>query len=176
MFDGKMLRGLTGTPMRMIDLANRVFAEAEPEPLTLANLTTKSLIASMGFAMEVGASVPVGRVFAFDDALERGELELAERHRAAAGEELVAHARRLRAHFLGRQVQRAARLRGELDLAGALEAPHEEKRLRHGAPDGEQAVVAEDEDRVLPEARDQPLALAEVHRRPLELVVAHFAV
>ena len=53
MFDGKMLRGLTGTPRRMIDLANSVFADAEPEPLTLANLTTKSLIASMGFAMEV---------------------------------------------------------------------------------------------------------------------------
>src|SRR6266851_3563020 len=46
MFDGKMLRGLTGTPMRRIDLAKRVFADAEPEPLTLANLMTKSLTAS----------------------------------------------------------------------------------------------------------------------------------
>ena len=45
MLDGKMLRGLTGTPMRRIDFANSVFAEAEPEPLTLANLTTKSLTA-----------------------------------------------------------------------------------------------------------------------------------
>ena len=53
MFDGKMLRGLTGTPMRMIAFAKSVFADAEPEPLTLANLTTKSLIASMFFAMEV---------------------------------------------------------------------------------------------------------------------------
>src|SRR5688572_5427452 len=43
MLDGKMLRGLTGTPMRRIALAKRVLAEAEPEPLTLANLTTKSL-------------------------------------------------------------------------------------------------------------------------------------
>src|SRR2546429_5490530 len=46
MFDGKMLRGLTGTPMRRIDLAKSVFADAEPEPFTLANLTTKSLTAS----------------------------------------------------------------------------------------------------------------------------------
>ena len=40
---GKMLRGLTGTPMRRMALANSSLAEAEPEPLTLANLTTKSL-------------------------------------------------------------------------------------------------------------------------------------
>ena len=43
MLDGKMLRGATGTPMRRIDLANSALALAEPEPLTLANLTTKSL-------------------------------------------------------------------------------------------------------------------------------------
>src|SRR5215207_2855338 len=46
MFDGKILRGLTGTPMRRIDRAKSSFADAEPEPLTLANLTTKSLAAS----------------------------------------------------------------------------------------------------------------------------------
>src|SRR5579859_2320666 len=49
MFDGKMLRGLTGTPMRRIAFANSSLAEAEPEPLTLANLTTKSLLAAIGF-------------------------------------------------------------------------------------------------------------------------------
>jgi len=43
-----MLRGLTGTPMRRIALANSSLADAEPEPLTLANLTTKSLTAVMG--------------------------------------------------------------------------------------------------------------------------------
>src|SRR5688500_18462852 len=47
MLDGKMLRGLTGTPMRRIDFAKRVLAEAEPEPFTLANLTTKSLTDSI---------------------------------------------------------------------------------------------------------------------------------
>ena len=43
MFDGKMLRGLTGMPMRRKLLAKSSFADAEPEPLTLANLMTKSL-------------------------------------------------------------------------------------------------------------------------------------
>src|SRR4051812_11572048 len=47
MLDGKMLRGLTGTPMRSRLRANSSLAEAEPEPLTLANLTTKSLTDSM---------------------------------------------------------------------------------------------------------------------------------
>ena len=47
MFDGKMLRGLTGTPMRSRLRANSSFADAEPEPLTLANLMTKSLTASI---------------------------------------------------------------------------------------------------------------------------------
>src|SRR6266852_4468728 len=49
MFDGKMLRGLTGMPMRRNDFANSSFADAEPEPLTLANLMTKSLTASIRF-------------------------------------------------------------------------------------------------------------------------------
>ena len=56
MFDGKMLRELAGMPMRSIDLANSALALAEPEPLTLANLTTKSLTARwrsllVGFGM-----------------------------------------------------------------------------------------------------------------------------
>ena len=38
-----MLRGVIGTPMRRIALPNSALALAEPEPLTLANLTTKSL-------------------------------------------------------------------------------------------------------------------------------------
>src|SRR3546814_14171843 len=48
MLDGKMLRGLTGTPMRRMALANSSLADAEPEPLTLANLTTKSLVDAIG--------------------------------------------------------------------------------------------------------------------------------
>src|SRR6516164_9699650 len=43
MFEGKILRELAGMPIRRIDLANSELALAEPDPLTLANLTTKSL-------------------------------------------------------------------------------------------------------------------------------------
>ena len=42
-----LLRGETGTPMRRIARAKSSFAEAEPEPFTLANLTTKSLVAAI---------------------------------------------------------------------------------------------------------------------------------
>src|SRR5690348_10388572 len=45
--DGKMLRGETGTPMRRIAREKSSLAEADPEPLTLANLTTKSFTASI---------------------------------------------------------------------------------------------------------------------------------
>src|SRR5580658_4172218 len=51
MFDGKMLRELAGMPMRSTDLANSALALAEPDPLTLANLTTKSFVTSIGFGM-----------------------------------------------------------------------------------------------------------------------------
>src|SRR5260370_32328871 len=43
-----MFRGATGTPMRRMALAKSRFADAEPEPLTLANLTTKSLTRWIG--------------------------------------------------------------------------------------------------------------------------------
>src|SRR5438270_13489347 len=55
-FDGKMLRAATGTPIFRIDFANRAFADAEPEPLTLANLTTKSLTRAMGFMCLLGSN------------------------------------------------------------------------------------------------------------------------
>src|ERR1700744_1848280 len=45
MLEGKMLRDATGTPIRRMERANISLAEAEPEPLTLANLMTKSLTA-----------------------------------------------------------------------------------------------------------------------------------
>src|SRR6516165_5450219 len=48
MFDGKMLRELAGIPIRRIDFANSALALAEPDPLTLANLTTKSLTLVIG--------------------------------------------------------------------------------------------------------------------------------
>src|SRR5258705_10021773 len=55
MFDGKMLRAATGTPILSTAFANSPFADADPEPLTLANLTTKSLTLEIGF---ICASVP----------------------------------------------------------------------------------------------------------------------
>ena len=48
MFDGKMLRGATGTPMRSTARANISFALAEPEPLTLAKRMTKSFMLPIG--------------------------------------------------------------------------------------------------------------------------------
>ena len=48
-----MFLGLTGTPMRKMALAKSSLAEAEPEPLTFANLMTKSLIASIFFMMDL---------------------------------------------------------------------------------------------------------------------------
>src|SRR5688572_9130606 len=52
MLDGKMLRGETGTPMRRIARANNSLAEADPEPLTLANLMTQSFMASTRLVMD----------------------------------------------------------------------------------------------------------------------------
>ena len=57
MLDGKMLREATGTPIRRIDLANSRLALAEPEPLTLANLTTKSLMRTVREAIAFMRSV-----------------------------------------------------------------------------------------------------------------------
>ena len=51
MFDGKMFRAATGTPILRIDLANSSFAEAEPDPFTFANFTTKALTDWMLFVV-----------------------------------------------------------------------------------------------------------------------------
>src|SRR6195256_2714936 len=47
-FDGKTLRGETGTPWRRTERANSSLALAEPEPLTLAKRTTKSFTLLIG--------------------------------------------------------------------------------------------------------------------------------
>src|SRR5207253_1983010 len=57
MFEGKMLRELAGTPIRSTDLANRPLALAEPEPLTLANLTTKSLTLRIAAGARFSATI-----------------------------------------------------------------------------------------------------------------------
>jgi hypothetical protein len=59
MFEGKMLRELAGIPIRSTDLANSALALAEPEPLTLANLTTKSLTAAIAAGRDSDCNVIV---------------------------------------------------------------------------------------------------------------------
>src|SRR5687768_12420886 len=68
MFDGKMLRGETGIPMRRKLFAKSSFADAEPEPFTFANLMTKSLVAVMRTLLLAAASVSVfvGCILVFD--------------------------------------------------------------------------------------------------------------
>src|SRR5258708_29866208 len=54
MFHGNILRVATGTPMRRMARANNSFADAEPEPFTLANLRTKSFVDLIGLDMTPG--------------------------------------------------------------------------------------------------------------------------
>src|SRR4051794_26684474 len=56
MFEGKMLREAIGTPMRMKERAKSRFAEADPDPFTFANLTTKSFV--RGGRGGIGRSLP----------------------------------------------------------------------------------------------------------------------
>ena len=58
MLEGKILRGATGMPMRNTARANISLALADPEPLTLANLTTKSLMESICFMRLSGKPAP----------------------------------------------------------------------------------------------------------------------
>jgi hypothetical protein len=58
MLEGKMLREAIGTPMRRNERAKSRLALAEPEPFTLANLMTKSFVASMRDA-GISSSAPV---------------------------------------------------------------------------------------------------------------------
>src|SRR5476649_2241978 len=62
MLEGKMLRGLTGTPMRRIAFAKSAFAEADPDQFTLANLTTKSFTAASGAGAACAPSALVSGV------------------------------------------------------------------------------------------------------------------
>ena len=48
MLEGNMLRGATGMPIRSTERANSSLALAEPDPLTLANRTTKSFTLWIG--------------------------------------------------------------------------------------------------------------------------------
>src|SRR3954453_14894424 len=54
MFDGKMLRGETGTPLRRTERANSLLGLAEPDAFTLANRTTKSFTLLIGVVLGIG--------------------------------------------------------------------------------------------------------------------------
>src|SRR6185436_15732844 len=102
MLEGKMLRGLTGMPMRRKLLAKSSFADAEPEPLTLANLMTKSLRASMRFIFFL-VLVLVGSVLAVDLLHQRVELQVAVRR--LVGDDFLIHLVRGFADFFTRNFQ-----------------------------------------------------------------------
>jgi hypothetical protein len=46
MLEGKIFFAVTGIPIRKTALVNSAFADADPVPFTLANLTTKSFVLS----------------------------------------------------------------------------------------------------------------------------------
>src|SRR5712691_13467112 len=82
MFEGKMLRGLTGTPILRTAFANSSLAEAEPEPLTLANLTTKALTDWMAFVMAISGRLLLRRAAAVP---REGQIEQELLHVPGAG-------------------------------------------------------------------------------------------
>src|SRR5687768_18210030 len=99
MFDGKMLRGDTGMPMRRKLFAKSSLAEAEPEPLTLANLTTKSLTDSMRFIVSGRLSVRMRPArMAGMGQLQRELLHVPRARRAALGAQAAVQAHVLVLH------------------------------------------------------------------------------
>src|SRR5438477_507864 len=78
-----------------------------------------------------------------------------------------------RDHLLRRQGERAAALRGDLDLAAALEVVHQGERLGDAAAPGEGAVVAQEHHPALAERGDELLPLFGAQARAVVVVVAH---
>ncbi len=79
-------------------------------------------------------------------------------------------------HILARHGELGARRHGvDLGAAGQLELVHGVEGLLDGGAAGEEAVVAHDQGIVRPEIVDDTLALLEVDRRPLVVVIAEVA-
>src|SRR5687768_8321741 len=88
------------------------------------------------------------------------------------GEELLAHLERGFAH-LRRGKSQFRSLRGELDFAGAVQAPEADEGFGDGASDGEKAMVSQHETLIVgTKALNQASALVEPHARAFEVVVA----
>ena len=64
----------------------------------------------------------------------------------------------------------------ELGLAGFFEVPHAAEGFGHGVTDHQRAVVAQDHDHFVAQVVGQSLALVQLHRQALGLVVSHLAV
>ena len=70
------------------------------------------------------------------------------------------------------QHQFTGRLRGQLDFAGFFQVVHAQERLPHGFADGQQAMVAQHQHRLVAQVLHQPLLLAHVQRHALIVVVS----
>src|SRR6267142_2757221 len=136
MFDGKMLRGETGMPMRRKLFANSSFADAEPEPLTLANLMTKSLTASILFTGLRGFLLPVAAAaVAGVGHLEQELLHVPGAGRAALGAQPAVQAHVLVLHHDTSSLE----VVGDVEILGEVDG----RRLQAGAKVGLLAVVRE---------------------------------
>src|SRR5829696_568343 len=58
MFDGKTFFPVTGIPMRKIACMSKLFALAEPVPLTVPILNAKSLMRDAGRCSDIGRRLP----------------------------------------------------------------------------------------------------------------------
>src|SRR5688572_8397239 len=131
MFEGKMLRGETGTPMRRIERAKSSFAEAEPEPFTLANLTTKSLTALRVFSSSIVLSgFPLGLAAARARVrdVEQEFLHVPRAGRAALGAETAVQAHVLVLHHDAPGLERV----GDVEVLVGVERWRRQPRAQLG--------------------------------------------
>ena len=64
-------------------------------------------------------------------------------------------------------------LRGQLDFAGFFQVVHAQKRLPHGFANGQQAMVAQHQHRLVAQVLHQPLLLAHVQRHAFIVVIGN---
>src|SRR6185295_10871977 len=128
--------------------------------------STPSANAATSFFM----SLPVARIDRIQLAPQGREHVVAGALLALAG---LAH--RDRDRLRRDRMDRTGRRRGDLHVAGLLQRPEREERLRHARPPGEQAVVAQDHRALVADVAHQPLLLAGLDGDALEVVVGDLA-
>src|SRR5687768_11772110 len=114
--------------------------------------------------------IPIAGVAGVDLALQRGEDVVAG---ALLGRAALAH--RLRKDLRADAVHLPRGAGGDLHVAGALQRPEHEERLRHARSPGEQAMVPQDHRPLVADAAQEALLLARLYGDALELVVGHLA-